>query len=169
MKTLLLGLSLMPGMAEEVISPESPESNEEDSPEYSKASVLNRFVAKIIDLIVAAAFSKLLSPVGFFAGLTYLLISDGFFDGRSLGKKLIRLRTIKEGGGMCAYRDSILRNLTMGIGYILFFIPYIGWLLTLIIYSIEGLIIIGNEKGLRIGDEVAKTWVIEDGGVNVVK
>jgi len=70
---------------------------------------------------------------------------------------------------MCAYRDSLLRNLSIGIGYILFFIPYIGWLLTLILYAIEGLIIIGNKKGLRIGDEVAKTWVIEDGGANIVK
>jgi uncharacterized RDD family membrane protein YckC len=166
MKTLLLGLSVISGTAEEL---RSPESSEEDSPEYSKASVLNRFVAKIIDLIVAAAFSKLLSPVGFFAGLTYLLIADGFFDGRSLGKKLIKLRTIKEGGGMCAYRDSLLRNLSIGIGYILFFIPYIGWLLTLMIYATEGLIIIGNKKGLRIGDEVAKTWVIEDGGADIVK
>ncbi len=162
----LLELSLMPGMAEEV---SSQESEEENVPEYTKASVLNRFVAKIIDLIVAAAFSKLLSPVGFFAGLTYLLIADGFFDGRSPGKKLIRLRTIREGGELCSYKESILRNLTLGTGYTLFFIPYIGWLLTLIIYSIEGLVIIGNERGLRIGDELAKTVVIEDGGTTVVK
>ena len=156
----------MPGMAEEVNSQESEDAN---VPEYDKASILNRFVAKIIDLIIAAAFSKLLSPVGFFAGLTYLLIADGFFDGRSLGKKLIRLRTIREGGELCAYKESILRNLTIGIGYIIFFIPYIGWLLTPIIYSIEGLVIIGNEKGLRIGDELAKTFVIEDGGTTGVK
>ena len=156
----------MPGMAEEV---NAQESEEVDVPEYNKASILNRFVARIIDLIVAAAFSKLLSPVGFFAGLTYLLIADGFFDGRSLGKKLIRLRTVKEGGELCTYKESILRNLTMGTGYVMFFIPYIGWLLTIILYSIEGLIVIGNEKGLRIGDELAKTFVIEDGGNNVVK
>lgn len=156
----------MPGMAEEV---NAQESEEVDVPEYNKASILNRFVARIIDLIVAAAFSKLLSPVGFFAGLTYLLIADGFFDGRSLGKKLIRLRTVKEGGELCTYKESILRNLTMGTGYVMFFIPYIGWLLTIILYSIEGLIVIGNEKGLRIGDELAKTFVIEDGGDNVVK
>lgn len=154
----MLELSLMPDTAVEA-----------ESPEYSKASVLNRIVAKIVDLIVAAAFSKLLPPVGFFAGLTYLLIADGFFDGRSLGKKLIKLRTVKAGGELCTYKDSILRNLTITIGYILFFIPYVGWLLTLIIYSVEGLIIIGNEKGLRIGDELAKTCVIENGGNTVVK
>lgn len=156
----------MPGMAEEVKTPESEDVN---TPEYSKASILNRFVAKIIDLIVAAAFSKLLPPVGFFAGLTYLLIADGFFDGRSLGKKLIRLRTVKAGGELCTYKDSILRNLTIGIGYAFFFIPYAGWLLTILVYSIEVLIIIGNERGLRIGDELAKTHVVENGGTTVVK
>src|SRR3989337_2295771 len=136
MNKLLWELPLMPGMGEEVRSPKPPESNEEDSPEYSKASVLNRLVAKIIDLIVAAAFSKLLSPVGFFAGLTYLLIADGFFDGRSLGKKLIRLRTIRIDGGLCTYKDSILRNISIAVGYALFFIPYVGWILTIVIYSL---------------------------------
>lgn len=144
-------------------------SSEGESLEYSKANLLNRFIAKIIDLIVAAAFSKLLQPVGFFAGLTYLLIADGFFDGRSLGKKLINLKTIKADGEMCTYKDSILRNLTVSAGYIFFFIPYVGWLLALIIYSVEGLVIIGNEKGLRIGDELAKTYVVENGGAPVVK
>lgn len=142
---------------------------EVDSPEYSKASVLNRFIAKIIDLIVAATFAKLLPPVGFFAGLIYLLIADGFFDGRSLGKRLIRIRTIRTDGELCTYRESILRNLTIGIGYTFFFIPYAGWLLTLIIYSIEALVTVGNEKGLRIGDELAKTYVIENGGTTLVK
>src|SRR4030066_1052156 len=115
----------MPTMTEEVNFAGTETSDDE---EYHKAGILNRFVARVIDLIIAAALSMLLYPVGFFAGLTYLLIADGFFDGRSLGKKLIKLRTIKEGGGMCAYRDSLLRNLSIGIGYILFFIPYIGWL-----------------------------------------
>src|SRR3972149_8066343 len=169
MNKLLWELPLMSGTGEAVRSPEFRESNEEDSPEYSKASVLNRFVAKIIDLIVAAAFSKLLSPVGFFAGLTYLLIADGFFDGRSLGKKLIRLRTIRIDGGLCTYKDSILRNISIAVGYALFFIPYVGWILTIVIYLIEGLIIIGNEKGLRIGDELAKTYVTENGGTTIVK
>ena len=142
---------------------------EVESPEYSKANILNRFIAKIIDFIVAAAFSKLLQPVGFFAGLTYLLIADGFFDGRSLGKKLINLKTIKADGELCTYKDSILRNLTVSAGYIFFFIPYVGWLLALIIYSVEGLVILGNEKGIRIGDELAKTYVVDNGGTTVVK
>jgi len=140
-----------------------------DAPEYHKAGILNRFVARIIDLIIAAAFSMLLYPVGFFAGLTYILIADGFFDGRSLGKKLINLRTIKSDGELCSYKESVLRNMTIAGAYLFFFIPYVGWLFTLAIIVVETLIIIGNEKGLRIGDELAKTIVIENGGVKIVK
>ncbi|MCC6544855.1 MAG: RDD family protein [Nitrospirae bacterium] len=140
-----------------------------DAHEYHKAGIFNRFVARVIDLIIAAAFSMLLYPVGFFAGLTYILIADGFFDGKSLGKKLINLRTIKSDGELCSYKESVLRNITIAGGYLFFFIPYVGWLFTLAIVGVETLIIIGNEKGLRIGDELAKTIVIENGGVKIVK
>ncbi len=156
----------MPTVTEEVNFAETRTS---DAPEYHKAGILNRFVARIIDLIIAAAFSKLLYPVGFFAGLTYLLIADGFFDGRSLGKKLIKLRTIKSDGELGSYKESVLRNMTIAAGYLFFFIPYVGWVFALAIYVVEALVIIGNEKGLRIGDELAKTIVIENGGVKIVK
>src|SRR3989337_387564 len=149
----------MPTMTEEVNFAGTETSDDE---EYHKAGILNRFVARVIDLIIAAALSMLLYPVGFFAGLTYLLIADGFFDGRSLGKKLINLRTVKSTGELCTYKESILRNLTVAAGYLFFFIPYVGWLFTLAIFVVEALVIIGNEKGLRIGDELAKTIVIED-------
>lgn len=153
-------------MTEEV---KSSETGTPDTQEYLKAGILNRFVARIIDLIIAAALSKLLYPVGFFAGLTYLLIADGFFDGRSLGKKLINLRTVRRDGELCSYRESVLRNTTIAAGYLFFFIPYVGWILTLLVFIVEALVIIGNEKGLRIGDELAKTIVTENGGMKIVK
>src|SRR3990172_2361632 len=155
----------MPTMTEEVNFAGTETSDDE---EYHKAGILNRFVARVIDLIIAA-LSMLLYPVGFFAGLTYILIADGFFDGRSLGKKLINLRTIRSDGELCSYKESVLRNLTIAGGYLFFFIPYIGWLCTLAIFTVEALVIIGNEKGLRVGDELAKTIVIENGGVKIVK
>lgn len=130
---------------------------------YGKANLLNRFIAKFIDLLIVGALLKLLPPVGFLAGLTYLLIGDGLFDGRSLGKKFIGLRVIlteKDRG--CSFRESIIRNLPFGIGYILFSIPWIGWIFPLIIFAFEGLLIIGSEVGTRTGDELAKTQVVND-------
>lgn len=130
---------------------------------YGKANLLNRFIAKLIDLLIVGAFLKLLPPIGFLAGLTYLLIGDGLYDGRSLGKKFIGLRVILTGkDGGCSFRESIIRNLPFAIGYVLFSIPWIGWLFPLIIFSFEGLLIIGSEAGARIGDEMAKTQVVDD-------
>ncbi|MBI4715368.1 MAG: RDD family protein [Nitrospirae bacterium] len=110
---------------------------------------------------MAFAFSTVFQPVGFFAGMTYLLIADGFFDGRSLGKKLIRLKTLSQKGTWCSYQESILRNLTVGIAYLLFFIPYVGKILFAAVLAVEALLVIGNEKGLRIGDELAGTQVVD--------
>jgi hypothetical protein len=49
----------------------------------------------------------------------------------------------------------------LAIGYLLFFVPYIGWVFTLLILVLEGLLVIGNERGMRIGDELAKTQVLD--------
>lgn len=130
---------------------------------YAKANLLNRFIAKFIDLLILGALLKLIPQIGFLAGLTYLLIGDGLFDGRSLGKKIIGLRVIlteKDRG--CSFRESIIRNLPLGLGYLLFSIPWIGWIFPLLIFAFEGLLILGSENGARIGDELAKTQVIDD-------
>jgi len=131
---------------------------------HARANILNRLVAKAIDLIIAAAFSKILSPVGIMAGFIYLLISDGLFDGRSIGKKIIHLKALQGNGRGCSFRESILRNITIAGAYICFFIPYVGWLLSGAILAVELLAILGNERGARIGDELAGTYVIENGG-----
>lgn len=128
-----------------------------------KADLLNRFIAKFIDFLIVAVLLKLLPSIGFIAGITYLLIGDGLFDGRSLGKRLVGLRVILlEVGRGCSFKESIIRNFPFGIGYILFSIPWIGWIFPLIIFAFEGLMVIGSKDGARIGDEIAKTRVIDD-------
>lgn len=130
---------------------------------HDKADLLNRFIAKFIDLLIVGVLFKLLPPVGFLAGLTYLLIGDGLSDGRSLGKRFVGLRVVlteKDEG--CSFRESIIRNLPFGVGYILFSIPWIGWVFPLIIFTFEGLLVIGSDTGARMGDEFAKTQVVDD-------
>ena len=56
------------------------------SEESKRADLLLRTVAKILDFIIIAAAVEIVPRAGFFAGLAYLLIGDGLFDGRSLGK-----------------------------------------------------------------------------------
>lgn len=135
-----------------------------------KANILNRVIARCIDILIAVAFLEILSKTGYFAGLLYILIADGLLDGRSVGKWLIGLKVVHvDTRASCSYKESIIRNIPIAIGYIFFGllknIPLIGWLLGgavfVIILGVEALIMIGNQKGMRFGDEIARTQVIE--------
>ncbi len=149
---------------------EKQEIKDVDSVNVLKANILNRGIARSIDILIVIALFETLSKAGYFAGLLYILIADGLFDGRSVGKWLIGLRVIvSDTKSPCTYKESIIRNLPFAIGYIFFGllkgIPLVGWLfavvIPIIILGIEALIMIGNDNGRRFGDEVAKTCVIE--------
>ena len=135
---------------------------------YPKAQVLNRGIAKLIDLFIVAAVSQMIGPVGFLAGLAYILISDGFAGGRSIGKRLIGLQTVLPGRREAAgFRDSIIRNLPFAVAQLAFAIPYVGWLVSVVIIGFEAVLILGNEQGRRLGDEVAGTQVLDAGRLAV--
>jgi len=135
---------------------------------YPKAHVLNRFVAKLIDVFIAVAAGTIAPPIGFLSGLAYLLIADGFAGGRSIGKRLVGLQTIRlEGRESAGFRESIIRNLPLGGAHIVYAVPYVGWLASLAIVVFEGLLVIGNEQGRRLGDEIARTQVLDAGQLAV--
>ncbi len=130
--------------------------------EQRRAGLLLRTAAKIVDFILIAAVIEILPRAGFFAGLTYLLLGDGFFDGRSVGKKLLKIRVVSAGtDSPCTFKDSILRNSTFAVGYVLWIVPFIGWIFILIISAVEFVLVLGSKDGMRLGDEIAKTAVIE--------
>jgi len=139
-------------------------SNPLGSGVYPKAHVLNRFIAKAIDGMLIAAASQVIAPVGWISGLAYALIADGFPGGQSVGKRLIGLQTVmprtREFAG---FRESIIRNLPLAFAYLLVLVPYVGWLLAGAIVVFEALLLIGNEQGVRLGDEVAQTQVLDAG------
>lgn len=147
---------------------EEPTSTVLERTVYPKAHVLNRFIAKLIDLFIVVAADRIAPPVGFLFGLAYILIADGFAEGRSIGKRLVGLQTMRVGGrDVAGFRESIIRNLPLGCAQIAFAVPYVGWLVTLAILSFEGLLIIGNEQGRRLGDEIARTHVLDAGQLAV--
>ena len=131
---------------------------------YPKAQVLNRGIAKLIDLFIVAAASQMPVPVGFLGGLAYILIADGFAGGRSIGKRLIGLQTVLPGRHEAAgFRESIIRNLPFAVAQAAFTVPYVGWLVSAAIIAFEAVLILGNEQGRRLGDEVAGTQVLDAG------
>ncbi len=135
---------------------------------YPKAHVLNRFIAKLIDLFIVIAAGEIAPPVGFLSGLAYLLIADGFAGGKSIGKRLVGLQTMRvDRRDAAGFRESIIRNLPLGCAQLAYTIPWVGWLVAMAILAFEGLLIIGNEQGRRLGDEVAKTHVLDAGQLAV--
>lgn len=129
-----------------------------------KASLLLRVFAKILDFIIIAVMAEVVPRTGFYAGLFYILISDGLFNGRSLGKYLMGIRTVSlKNGQPCSIRDSVIRNSPFGVGFILYKIPLIGWIFLVIIVAFEFIVLLGSNDGMRLGDEFANTMVTELG------
>ena len=130
--------------------------------ELKRAGLLLRTIAKILDFIIIAAAVEIVPRAGFFAGLAYLLIGDGLLNGQSLGKKLIGLRVVSaDSQKPCTFRDSILRNSTFGIGFLLYQMLWFGWVFLVIVSLFEFILLLGSREQMRLGDEFAKTVVID--------
>lgn len=126
-----------------------------------KASLLLRILAKAVDLVIIAAAVSIVHQTGYLAGIIYLLISDGLFDGRSLGKKIMRLKVVSAKDGRVAdFRDSIIRNAIFAVALLTYAIPLFGWILALGIAVFEFLLMLGNSEGMRLGDDLAATKVV---------
>ncbi|WP_416236708.1 RDD family protein [Vibrio owensii] len=81
--------------------------------------------------------------IAFSAAAFYFLLSDGFAQGQSLGKKLLGISVIDSvTGKSCSYPQSFFRNV-----------------LTPIIGMIDAIFILGKRRQ-RLGDKLAKTVVV---------
>jgi len=119
-----------------------------------QASLLDRFLGGLIDWLVVVAISYLLRgvlgwQVTYLVSAVYILIRDAlpFLNGQSIGKRIMKTRSVLEDSGAHTtndYRTSFLRN-------ILLFIPIVSIVDALFIFS-------GDRK--RLGDKLAKTIVI---------
>jgi len=128
-----------------------------------KADLTTRSIACFVDLLIVIALWRLPDVLGFLSACGYILVRDGLFQGRSVGKKLIGLRVAGEEAEAPApaYRESIIRNTPLAAASILFLIPYAGWVLGPAAGVVEGLVALGDDRGMRIGDMLARTWVVQ--------
>lgn len=99
---------------------------------YSLAHPGKRFQAQFIDGLIAYAlgiatyylFDTFLNRdfsvySGIAAGLFYFLFSDGFANGQSFGKKLLKIQVLDdEGIKPCSFTQSFFRNITFPLGII---------------------------------------------------
>ncbi len=133
----------------------------------TKPIVLNRLIGKAIDLTLMIAMASVpLYPAGPLAAFLYVLICDGFKDGRSLGKRVVGLQVINTTTGKPAqFKDSIVRNCTVAIPVLFFMVPLVGWLLWFLIgipiLAIEIYLMTRLDQHARLGDTMADTQVSE--------
>ncbi len=165
---------------------EVEEAVEEKAVGYKKADVFKRFVAYLIDAIISGIVASLIPFIGGLAACAYMLLRDGldFTQNRSIGKMALNLKPIVvETGANCDLMKSVKRNWPLAVGYLpsIFFkrfligIPFMGavssaifWVISvlfgipfLIYIIIEAVLIFTDKKGLRLGDKMAGTQVVE--------
>jgi uncharacterized RDD family membrane protein YckC len=124
-----------------------------------KADLTTRAIAGFVDLLIVIGLARLPDVIGFLSAVTYILIRDGLFERQSVGKKVIGLRIASADDPVTAitFRESIIRNVTLALAFLLFQVPYAGWVLGPVALFIEFLMVLGDERGMRIGDLIART------------
>jgi uncharacterized RDD family membrane protein YckC len=95
-----------------------------------KAELTTRAVAGFIDLLLVIGMSRLPDVMGFLAVTGYILVRDGLFHAQSVGKKVVGLHVAftDDPGKAGSFRESIIRNVPLAVAYLLFLVPYAGWL-----------------------------------------
>ncbi len=134
----------------------------------SKADLGKRFFAALIDGALAGIVS-FVPVIGGLIGAAYMLVRDGldvdFMDGRSIGKKIMKLRPVRISGEMMDIGTSVKRNLPFAIGPVIMIIPILGWLVgpvvALAIGLVEAILVLTDAEGRRVGDKLAETMVVE--------
>lgn len=149
----------------------------EETPAYPKAPLHKRFLALLIDLAVAwgpAGIVYLLmvsmesaQTIRVFLwipsllwGTVYFLVKDGWPGGQSIGKKILGLMvvTLNDRRPCTRWRSAIRQFAIIVVN----FIPYIGSL-------VEPVLVLADKGGRRLGDQMAKTQVIETDVYNSVQ
>lgn len=130
--------------------------------------LFDRFLAKFVDYLLAlslehAGFLLGSSWLAWLAATAYLLVADGLPGGKSLGKRLTGLWVAGRTGRPCSFYESTIRNIPMGLAYILSQIPWIGWVLGVLVVSFEALILAGMPSDRRFGDDLVGTMVRKSG------
>ena len=133
---------------------------------YRVAGPVRRMLAYLIDLLIrglavlalgivlaialgdADAVGGVMLIVAFALEWGYYVFFETTGDGRSLGKRALSLRVVKEGGFPISFMDSVLRNLLRGAD----FLP-VGYVIGLFVMA-------GDSRFRRLGDRVAGTLVV---------
>jgi uncharacterized RDD family membrane protein YckC len=127
----------------------------------SPAPFNTRIIAVLIDMVVMVGLQMSVawilpdfaSKIAWLVGLAYLVTRDSlpFLGGQSVGKKAMKLKVVTQQGASLVnnWEAALIRNAVLAI-------PLFGLVEVIILLTRED----KPERGLRLGDEWAKTKVI---------
>jgi uncharacterized RDD family membrane protein YckC len=137
--------------------------------EFPLAGLMTRFLAWFLDVFLSTlAASMVTGAVAVFGALVpglaialifiiWFLVNWGYFAffeyrwaGQTIGKKVLGLRTIQEGGVRVGFYQSVMRNLVRAVDHL----P--------LLYLAGGGLALLSSKGRRLGDIAAGTVVVRD-------
>lgn len=132
-----------------------------------------RLLAGFIDFVVAVILGSV-PLIGVLVSSAYWLARDGIevdnaLRCRSMGKALTGLRPVFDDGGAIDLKASLIRNWLFGLGpvaWIAAWLPNAGaslaflTLAALSLAAIEVALVLGDERGRRLGDRMAGTHVV---------
>lgn len=141
--------------------------------QYKKADLFKRFLAALIDGIIASLLIYI--PVlGAIVSTVYLLTKDAVafeitkkadFKNRSIGKKIMGLEVVSLEGKDIDWTISVKRNLPIAIGSAFGIVPILGWIIGSIVgfalMVVEIVLTVTDNDGRRLGDKWANTQVAE--------
>jgi len=140
------------------------------SSQTAKVVVLNRIIAKLIDLFLVILVGVVIPrPFGPLTGFAYSLLADGMnigpFHGQSIGKRILGLRVVQMNSQTPAtFQDSVLRNAPVGVATFFAIIPVWGWLILFLmgvpLMVIEIYLMMTKPGGHRLGDLMGNTEVL---------
>ena len=133
---------------------------------YPKAELLPRLLARVTDFILASFFPMSIPQGGWILAVLFLLFADGMFRGQSPGKKLLGIKVVHVTTGLEGdYRESALRNFPFSLVLLTVLIPTVGqhllWALGPVLLVYEGWRVVSDKLGLRVGDLLAQTQVVD--------
>lgn len=132
-------------------------------------TLLSRLVAKVIDMVVVVAVfflgDALWPPAGLVLALVFCAAQDAWAEGQSVGKRIMGLRvTDDRTGQICSFRASTVRNIPFLLAVLFIGVPLFWALAALIavpLVCFETFVLVSVESGIRLGDVMANTVVIE--------
>ncbi len=137
------------------------DSDEEDVETCGVAPFNTRIIAAVIDIVISTGVTLLLvfilpnfaNKIAWLSGIAYLVTRDSlpFLGGQSVGKKAMKLQVVTQEGKLLIgnWEKALTRNAVL-------IVPFFPLVELFLLLSRED----KPERGLRLGDEWAKTRVI---------